>query len=102
MSGLGEGSPRDQCGVLNQHLAHLGPEPGSGSPRASHSVGVGPLTSFTNQILEGRGPADGCDTAFPSPQDPGASAQQAEDAVKSPCCLALPLSGDGYNFASDN
>ena len=87
----------------NQHLAPLGPEPGTGRPKGSHSLGEGPPPSFTSQTPEGtapregtlRGSAAGCDTDFPFPEDPEASAQQAEAVGESampaqPCHSAVP------------
>ena len=74
--------PGTSVGLDYQHLKALV------SQGDSHSLAEWPPTSFTSQIPEGRTPGEGtlrgpaavCDSDFPFPKDPEASAQQAEAA----------------------
>lgn len=72
----------------NQHLAYWGPEPGHGSPRASHCLGEGPPPASSTRSLR---------AAFPRLQQ--SRQERWERALPAQPCLssALPLSP-----ASDN
>lgn len=73
VSGRGEGSARDQRGVLTiSTWPSWGQNLALEVQRPATAWGWGPLTSFTDQTLEGRKPAAG----FPFLKDPVALAQQ--------------------------